>query len=551
MRAAIYCRVSTKRQKEEGASLFTQQEQCLAYAKQHSLEVPEQFIFTEDWTGATLDRPQLESVRSLVRAREIQALIVYSTDRLSRNPIHIAIIAEECDKNKVALNFIQEPLDTSPEGQLILYVKGYAGQIERAKFADRSLRGKRMRARLGKIPGGAGINLYGYSYLPGKESGQGVRVINEEQAEVVRIIYRWLIEEKMTLYGISIKLTEQGIPSPQGTNRWGTSTVSRLLRNVAYTGKTYAFRYQAVEPKQQGEGKKRYPKTSRQERPAEEWVEIAGVTSPIISEDTFKLAQEQLRANLEKSPRSQKYQYLLRGHIRCGICDRRYDGYTNGAGYQHYRCSGKRRTVSIIPCAAKSLRALDLESKVWEKVKEILKDPEIILRELQRRNEQMGDKGLSQEEQRLLDRRIERLDKSIQRLVTLYHLGEIDDQHIISENRKLKEAKARLLQEKEALQKRLEAQTATEYQIEALKQYCEAVSANIEDFGFAEKRLALEALNLTLIVGLDSIKIQGTIPTEVSTTSTLSISSDYLILQSRRPGRGFARLSGTRDVTSP
>jgi site-specific DNA recombinase len=547
MRAAIYCRVSTTKQKEEGTSLDTQKAACLALAIKNNYEVPEELVFTEDWSAARFDRPQLDLLRDLIRKHDIQALIVYSTDRLSRDPIHIAIIAEECQKKGVALLFVTEPLDTSPEGQLILYVKGYAGKIERVKFADRSLRGKRTRAKLGKLPGAAGINLYGYTYIPGKAAGQGVRMIDEEQAEVVRMIYRWLVEDKMTLYGICTKLTGMHIPTPQGTEGteiWGTSTVRRMLRNVAYTGKTYVFRYQSEEPQnRQNEEKKRYPKTLRRERPTEEWIEIAGATPPIISEEMFRLAQAQLRENLEKSPRSQKYYYLLHGRIRCGICGRRYDAYTNSAGYQHYRCSGKRKTISLTSCPAKSISALQIEPMVWEKVKEVLKDPSVILRELEKRNEKIKSADVGLDDQlRLLDKRIARTELSLQQLVRLYHLGEIDDNHIIRESRKVKADKARLIQEKEALKKRMEARITTEYQIGALKRYCETVSANIEDFGFAEKRLALEALNISLTTGPDGIKLHGTIPTEVSTTSPPSISSACLILQSRRLGKGCAPL---------
>jgi len=523
MKAAIYCRVSTTKQKEEGTSLDTQKAACLALAAKNNYEVPGNLIFLEDWSGARLDRPQLDLVRELIRKREIQALVVYSTDRLSRDPIHIAVIAEECQKKGVALLFVTEPLDSSPEGQLILYIKGYAGKVERAKFADRSIRGKRTRAKLGKIPGAAGTNLYGYTYIPGKEAGQGVRAINEEQAEVVRMIYRWLIEDKMTLYRICIKLTETGIPSPQSTNRWGTSTVQRLLRNVAYTGKTYVFRYQSEEPNKENGDNRRYPKTLRRERPFEEWIEVVGATPPIISQEIFKLAQMQLRENQEKSFSAQKYHYLLLGHIRCGLCGRRYDAYTNGAGYQHYRCSGKRREVSIVPCRAKSISALQLEPVVWEKVKEVLRNPDVVLRELEKRNEQIkaAETGLDNE-LKLLDKRIARAEVSLQQLVRLYHLGEIDDNHIIRETKKVKADKARLIQEKEALKKRLEARNTTEYQIGALKQYCETVSTNIESFGFAEKRLALEALNITIIASPEGIKLDGTIPTEVSRVSTPS-----------------------------
>jgi site-specific DNA recombinase len=166
---------------------------------------------------------------------------------------------------------------------------------------------------------------------------------------------------------------------------------------------------------------------------------------------------------------------------------------------------------------------LQLEPVVWEKVKEVLRNPDVVLRELEKRNEQIkaAETGLDNE-LKLLDKRIARAEVSLQQLVRLYHLGEIDDNHIIRETKKVKADKARLIQEKEALKKRLEARNTTEYQIGALKQYCETVSTNIESFGFAEKRLALEALNITIIASPEGIKLDGTIPTEVSRVSTPS-----------------------------
>ena len=113
MIAAIYCRVSTKGQKDEGSSLESQREACLKLASERGYDVPH--IFEEDWTGATLDRPRLNQVRSLIREKAIDAVICYATDRLARNPIHIAIIAEECDKKGIELIFVTEPLDNSPE----------------------------------------------------------------------------------------------------------------------------------------------------------------------------------------------------------------------------------------------------------------------------------------------------------------------------------------------------------------------------------------------------------------------------------------------------
>lgn len=149
--AAIYARVSTKVQAEEGTSLGSQMAASLHQAESDGYQVPQHLRLEEDWTGATLERPKLDRVREWVRRREIAALVVYSTDRLARNPVHLAIVAEECQKRGVQLLFLTEPLDYSPEGQLIAYVRGFAAQVEREKIRERTLRGKIQAIRL---PGG-------------------------------------------------------------------------------------------------------------------------------------------------------------------------------------------------------------------------------------------------------------------------------------------------------------------------------------------------------------------------------------------------------------
>src|SRR3972149_104993 len=174
--AAAYARVSTKGQAEEGTSLASQIQSCLGQAENEGYQVPRHLRLEEDWTGTVLDRPLLNQLRELVRRGEINALFCYATDRLARNPIHLAIIAEECEKHGVSLRFVTEPLDNSPEGQLIRYVKGYAAQIEREKILDRTLRGRRARAGQGRLPG-SGVHLYGYTYIPGSGDGQGIRVV--------------------------------------------------------------------------------------------------------------------------------------------------------------------------------------------------------------------------------------------------------------------------------------------------------------------------------------------------------------------------------------
>ena len=82
------------------------------------------------------------------------AVVCQSHDRLPRKPVHLAIIAGECEKAQTELVIVTEPLDTSPEGQLIAYVKRYAAELERGKIRERTMRGKQSRAVKGMLPQG-------------------------------------------------------------------------------------------------------------------------------------------------------------------------------------------------------------------------------------------------------------------------------------------------------------------------------------------------------------------------------------------------------------
>ena len=69
------------------------------------------------------------------------------------------LIAEECERAGVTLELVTEPLDSSPEGQLLTYVKGYAAKIEREKSRERNLCGRKTRVLSGKVLG-AGYHMY-------------------------------------------------------------------------------------------------------------------------------------------------------------------------------------------------------------------------------------------------------------------------------------------------------------------------------------------------------------------------------------------------------
>lgn len=96
--AAIYARVSTTEQADKGYSLPTQIEACLAWAQREGYTVPKSHIFTDDYTGTSLNRPQMKKLRDMIHNRLVHAVIVYDLDRLARKLAHQLLLTEECEQ---------------------------------------------------------------------------------------------------------------------------------------------------------------------------------------------------------------------------------------------------------------------------------------------------------------------------------------------------------------------------------------------------------------------------------------------------------------------
>ena len=93
--AAIYARVSSEQQREEH-TIVSQTSALIEFARTQALEVPKAWIFEDEgYSGATLERPGLEQVRDLAAEGQIQAVLVYAPDRLSRKYAYQILLIEE------------------------------------------------------------------------------------------------------------------------------------------------------------------------------------------------------------------------------------------------------------------------------------------------------------------------------------------------------------------------------------------------------------------------------------------------------------------------
>lgn len=121
-------------------------------------------------SGAKLERPYLTKVRQLINRGEVEALIIYSGDRLTRSVAHSLLIRDELRRNDVVLHCVtkgQASLDT-PEGGLFETIEAAFAEYERLKIRERMMRGMRGKIESGRVSGRGGVPPYGFRW-----EGQG------------------------------------------------------------------------------------------------------------------------------------------------------------------------------------------------------------------------------------------------------------------------------------------------------------------------------------------------------------------------------------------
>src|SRR6201982_4306589 len=100
-RTAIYARVSSEQQREEN-TIASQTASLIEFANSHDLEVPKEWVFEDEgYSGATLERPGLEQVRAHAAEGQIQVVLAYSPDRLSRKYAYQILLIEEFARDEV------------------------------------------------------------------------------------------------------------------------------------------------------------------------------------------------------------------------------------------------------------------------------------------------------------------------------------------------------------------------------------------------------------------------------------------------------------------
>ena len=240
--AAAYIRVSTDEQAENGYSLQLQRERIIAQIAAKGWELYKVFEDSSQ-SGGKLERPALQKMLAEIDTGQIQAVVIYKLDRLSRKQRDTMFLIEEIFlKKDIELVSISESLDTtSPTGRATIGMLSVFAQLERDSITERLSGGRKQKAKTGGYAGGN--PAIGYTCIRGKK----VLLPDKEKSEAVRLVFS-LKNQGCNLRQTADQLNAQGHTTKQGKKFTPTQIMRILKRQGLYEG---MYLYSGIEAKGQ------------------------------------------------------------------------------------------------------------------------------------------------------------------------------------------------------------------------------------------------------------------------------------------------------------
>lgn len=426
-RAVLYARVSGDDANNSTSSLNGQLDMCRARAAERGYIVVAELAENEV-SGARLDAPELGRALDMARAGQLDVLVARELDRLSRSLAKQLLVEEELRRSGVTVEYVLGEYPDTPEGNLNKNIKAVVAEYERLKIAERMTRGRMEVVKAGGVLV-HGNAPFGYDCVRSEDGRHNTLVINESQAEIIRLIYSLYLDERLTARGIALRLNEMGIPSPK-KKQWYPAVVRTMLSSETYAG-TWHY------GKRTGEGAA---------NPVERHIAVS--VPAVVSSETWEAARRQREANRTNAFRNQKYDYLLARRVTCAVCggSMGITGVRPSGKFAYYGCTAARSSWVTNSCDMhRNFRTDYVDAAAWEWVAGLLFSPEALTAGYKtyleaadehlvplRRQAEMTGAQLAQEEEKLA------------RLLDLYLAGDFD-RAMLHERRKRLESSIRSL----------------------------------------------------------------------------------------------------------
>ncbi|MDP2736571.1 MAG: recombinase family protein [bacterium] len=529
---AIYARVSTGRQENEQ----TVQNQLMVlhdHVEKNDYTIVSEYV-DEGWSGDILARPQLDRLRVDAKNKMWEAVLVYDPDRIARRYSYQELIMDELKEAGMEMIFITTAAPKNSEDKILYGVRGLFAEYERAKIAERFRLGKLRKVRNGHVL--VSEAPYGYTYVPrkSKQSGgfeHGYYEVNNQEAEVVKMMFSWIADDGLTIRGIIKKLRELNIP-PRESKRgvWSTSTLSTLLRNATYIGEAHYGKSYAVVPEKplKNEVYKKVKKTSRRIKSKEEWIIIP--VPNIINRELFEKVGRQLTINYALCSRNKKNEYLLAGKVYCTCgCRRVGEGPMHGK-HLYYRCTDRIHNYPLPKtCLEKGMNARIADRLVWDKLENLICSPELIMKKAK---EWFGKQHIKTEQSGTsvdsLKKELDKLRKEENRYLKAYGASVITLEQFSAHSGDLKTQMLSIKGQILSLeQQKNQSQTISLPTDDELKQFCQKAKDMLNYLSFEVKQKAIRGIIERVTGNKLELSVDGYLPINLNNNyAFMSVHSD-------------------------
>lgn len=473
IKVAGYIRVSTVRQEKEGFSLPAQEERIKSYVESEGGRKLVK-IYQEVMSGTKADRPQLNNLMRDAEAGRFQEVVVIAIDRFGRGTVDLLKNIDNLHRLKVNFVSLREKIDLSTAtGKFLRTVMAAMAELENEIRRERVASVKAERLKEGKLVGGQ--LPFGYER---DKNGEFVR--NEKQIEtyleMVRLCLAGNSNDKIAQF-----LNDRGYPTKRGKGKWHNSVVGKVLNNRAYFEGYFMINKWGWDEE----------KGDWVEKPKTEQIKSPLPGEPVITKETFAAIRRSIESRIANKGRSSK-KWLLAGLLKC-TCGAFFVGLKNQWG-RYYRCNNRctspgRRTTKQ-KCMMPLLDAQRVEEIIWNRVKQYITKPGLIVEELSGEAERNRTKERLTEEVDKLKFEFEKVKRSQLQLVRKFTDGEMEEDIY---NPRYKELRAR--------RERIETELLLK------EQELKLLQTEIENMeGFEEGRDILTKFSQQLAVKLDKLK---------------------------------------------
>ena len=360
LRVGVYCRVSSEEQ-VLGTSLDDQASRGQSEATRRGFETVNIYR-DEGVTGTTSDRPAWNRLIQACRMNLIDVVIATKWDRIARSARVGLQIADELEELGVRLIIIEADFDTStPTGKMIRHMMVGFAALERDTIVERMARGQHAMAERGGWPSG-GASPYGYRAVGGRRDNK--LHIYEPEAETIRTVVGWIIDEGLTTGEVCRRLNAAGRVTRRG-RPWQHQNLRRILTQRVLVGEVVWANTKKTHRSYKPTGKYGGPVTLN--------------LTPIITEERFDALQKAMAVRAYGRKQESK-PYPLSGRLTCH-CGEPFGGvWRRDRDLRQYRCRAAKWTATdALRCRARRIDAAWVEGVVWDEVAALLSQPERLL----------------------------------------------------------------------------------------------------------------------------------------------------------------------------